>query len=244
MFLDEVRIEVVAGKGGDGVVHFRREKYVPRGGPDGGSGGRGGHVALRVRPTMNGLSWYRDKQRFKAVPGRNGASSNKTGRGGKDLVLPVPPGTVVRSDQGEVLADLTEEGDELVVARGGRGGRGNARCATSRQQTPRVAERGEPGEQRSLQLELRLLGDIGIVGAPNAGKATLVAGLPQARPKTADYPFTTLQPNLGVAEVDGRRLILACIPGLIEGAHAGAGLGDRFLPHIRRTCVFIHFADV
>jgi len=243
MFLDEVKIEVAAGKGGDGVVHFRREKYVPRGGPDGGSGGRGGHIVLQVRPTMNGLSWYRDKQRFKAVPGRNGASSNKTGRGGKDLVLPVPPGTVVRSDQGEVLADLTQEGDELVVARGGRGGRGNARFATSRLQTPRVAERGEPGEQRSLQLELRLLADIGIVGAPNAGKSTLLAALTEARPKTADYPFTTLQPNLGVAEIDGRRLILADIPGLIEGAHAGAGLGDRFLRHIRRTRVLIHLLD-
>lgn len=243
MFLDEVKIEVAAGKGGDGVVHFRREKYVPRGGPDGGDGGRGGHVVLRVRATMNGLSWYRDKQRFKAEPGRNGASSNKSGRGGKDLVLAVPPGTVIRTDQGEVLADLTQEGDELLVARGGRGGRGNARFATSRQQTPRVAERGEPGEQRSLQLELRLLADIGIVGAPNAGKSTLLAALTEARPKTADYPFTTLQPNLGVAEIDGRRLILADIPGLIEGAHTGAGLGDRFLRHIRRTRVLIHLLD-
>ena len=243
MFLDEVKIEVSAGKGGDGVVHFRREKYVPRGGPDGGDGGRGGHVVLRVRPTMNGLSWYRDRQRFQAEPGRNGASSNKSGRRGKDLVLSVPPGTVVRSDQGDVLADLTQDGDELLVAHGGRGGRGNARFATSRQQTPRVAERGEPGEQRSLHLELRLLADIGIVGAPNAGKSTLLAALTEARPKTAAYPFTTLQPNLGVAEVDGRRFILADIPGLIEGAHAGAGLGDRFLRHIRRTGVLIHLLD-
>jgi GTP-binding protein len=243
MFLDEVKIEVSAGKGGDGVVHFRREKYVPRGGPDGGDGGRGGHVVLRVRPTMNGLSWYRDKQRFRADAGRNGASSNKSGRRGKDLMLPVPPGTVVRGDDGDVLADLTRDGDELLVAHGGRGGRGNARFATSRQQTPRVAEKGEPGEQRSLHLELRLLADIGIVGAPNAGKSTLLAALTEARPKTAAYPFTTLQPNLGVAEVDGRRFILADIPGLIEGAHAGAGLGDRFLRHIRRTRVLIHLLD-
>jgi GTP-binding protein len=244
MFQDEVKIEVAAGKGGDGVVHFRREKYVPRGGPDGGDGGRGGHVVLRVRPTMNGLSWYRQKQRFRAEPGRNGASSNKSGRGGKDLFLPVPPGTIVRSDpDGEVLADLTEEGDELRVARGGRGGRGNSHFATSRLQTPRVAERGEPGEQRGLHLELRLLADIGIVGAPNAGKSTLLAALTEARPKTADYPFTTLQPNLGVAEIDGRRFILADIPGLIEGAHDGVGLGDRFLRHIRRTRVLIHLLD-
>jgi GTP-binding protein len=244
MFLDEVKIEVAAGKGGDGVVHFRREKYVPRGGPDGGDGGRGGHVVLRVRPTMHGLNWYREKQRFKAQPGRNGGSSNRSGRRGEDLVLPVPPGTIVRSDPaGEILADLTQEGDELLVARGGRGGRGNARFATSRLQAPRVAERGEPGEQHGLRLELRLLADIGIVGAPNAGKSTLLAALTEARPKIAAYPFTTLQPNLGVAEIDGRRLVLADIPGLIEGAHTGVGLGDQFLRHIRRTRSLIHLLD-
>jgi GTP-binding protein len=244
MFLDEVKIDVAAGKGGDGSVHFRREKYVPRGGPDGGDGGRGGHVILRVRSTMHGMSWYREKHRFRADAGRNGGSSNKSGRQGKDLVLPVPPGTVVRSDPGgEVLADLLEPGDELVAARGGRGGRGNARFATARRQTPRLAERGEPGESRQLHLELRLIADIGIVGAPNAGKSTLLAALTQARPKIAAYPFTTLQPNLGVAEVDGRRLVLADIPGLIEGAHQGVGLGDRFLRHIRRTRSLIHLVD-
>jgi GTP-binding protein len=245
MFLDEVRIRVVAGKGGDGVVHFRREKYVPRGGPDGGDGGRGGHVVLRVRPTMHALTWYRGKSRFSAEAGRNGGSSNKSGRQGKDLVLPVPPGTLVRTDgDGEVLADLTEDGDEVLVARGGRGGRGNARFATSRRQTPRLAERGEPGQERHLYLELRLLADIGIIGAPNAGKSTLLAALTNARPKIADYPFTTLHPNLGVASAaDGRLLVLADIPGLIEGAHQGAGLGDSFLRHIRRTRVLVHLLD-
>jgi GTP-binding protein len=244
MFLDEVNIEVAGGKGGDGLVHFRREKYVPRGGPDGGDGGRGGHVVLRVRPTMHALNWFREKHRFQAEVGKNGGSSNKSGRQGKDLVLPVPPGTIVRSDpEGEILADLTEEGDELLAARGGRGGRGNARFASARRQTPRVAERGEPGAHRRLRLELRLLADIGIVGAPNAGKSTLLAALTEARPKIADYPFTTLQPNLGVAEVDGRRLVLADIPGLIEGAHRGAGLGDVFLRHIRRTRALIHLLD-
>jgi GTP-binding protein len=244
MFLDEVAIEVAAGKGGDGVVHFRREKYVPRGGPDGGDGGRGGHVVLRVRPAMHGLSWYREKHRFKANSGRNGGSSNKSGRHGQDLILPVPAGTLVRSDPGgEILADLTAEGDELLVARGGRGGRGNARFATARRQTPRLAERGEPGEQRRLRLELRLLAEVGIVGAPNSGKSTLLAALTEARPKIGDYPFTTLQPNLGVAEIDGRQVVLADIPGLIEGAHEGAGLGDRFLRHIRRTRSLIHLLD-
>src|SRR3990172_1468547 len=245
MFLDEVKIEVVAGKGGDGIVHFRREKYVPRGGPDGGDGGRGGHVVLRVRPTMHALSWYRGKSRLRAEGGRNGGSSNKTGRQGKDLVLPVPPGTLVRTDgEGEVLADLTQAGDEVLVARGGRGGRGNARFATSRRQTPRLAERGEPGQERHLHLELRLLADIGIIGAPNAGKSTLLAALTNARPKIADYPFTTLHPNLGVASMqDGRLFVLADIPGLIEGAHQGAGLGDTFLRHIRRTRVLVHLLN-
>jgi GTP-binding protein len=244
MFLDEVAIDVAAGKGGDGVVHFRREKYVPRGGPDGGDGGRGGHVVLRVRSTMHGLDWFREKQQFKAEGGRNGGSSNKSGRQGKDLILPVPPGTIVRLlPQGEVLADLTAEGDELLVARGGRGGRGNARFATARRQTPRLAERGEPGQQCRLHLEVRLLADVGIVGAPNAGKSTLLAALTRARPKVGDYPFTTLQPNLGVAEIDGRPLVLADIPGLIQGAHEGAGLGDRFLRHIRRTRSLIHLLD-
>jgi len=245
MFQDEARIEVVAGKGGDGIVHFRREKYVPRGGPDGGDGGRGGHVVLRVRPTIHGLGWYRGKERFRAEAGGKGGSSNKTGRRGKDLILPVPPGTLVRfAPAGDIVADLTDAGDEVIVARGGRGGRGNARFATARRQAPRLAERGEPGEQRTVLLELRLIADIGIIGVPNAGKSTLLAALTRARPKIADYPFTTLSPNLGVVELDdGRRLILADIPGLIEGAHRGAGLGDAFLRHIRRTRALIHLLN-
>jgi GTP-binding protein len=193
---------------------------------------------------MHALSWYRGKPSFRAEVGRNGGSANKTGRQGKDLVLPVPPGTIVRSEAGEILADLTEPGEEVLVARGGRGGRGNARFATSRRQTPRLAERGEPGDERQLHLELRLLADVGIIGAPNAGKSTLLSALTHARPKIADYPFTTLHPNLGVADTsDGRVVVLADIPGLIEGAHQGAGLGDAFLRHIRRTRVLIHLLD-
>lgn len=245
MFLDEAHIHVTAGKGGDGIVHFRREKYVPRGGPDGGDGGRGGHVVLRVRPTMHGLTSFREKQRFRAKPGGKGGPSKRSGRQGEDLVLAVPPGTLVRSEpDGELLADLVEPGDEVLVARGGRGGRGNSRFATSRRQAPRLAERGEPGEERRLHLELRLIADVGIVGVPNAGKSTLLAALTEARPKIADYPFTTLQPNLGVAVLpSGDTLVLADIPGLIEGAHRGVGLGDAFLRHIRRTRVLIHLLD-
>lgn len=245
MFLDEVVIKVAAGKGGDGMVHFRREKYVPRGGPDGGDGGRGGHVVLRVKRSLHGLDAYRQKKRFQAEPGRNGGAAKRSGRAGHDLILPVPPGTLVRDEaSGEVLADLTGDGDEVLVARGGRGGRGNARFATSRRQTPRLAERGEPGQALGLRLELRLIADVGIVGVPNAGKSTLLAALTRARPKTGAYPFTTLQPNLGVASLDdGRDLILADIPGLIEGAHQGVGLGDAFLRHIRRTRALIHLLD-
>jgi GTP-binding protein len=245
MFLDEVHITVRAGKGGDGVVHFRREKYVPRGGPDGGDGGRGGHVILRVRPSMHGLTWFREKKRFAAKAGGKGGASNRTGRQGADLVLPVPPGTLVREEaDGALLADLTEPGDEILIARGGRGGKGNARFANSRRQAPRLAERGEPGEERRIHLELRLIADIGIVGAPNAGKSTLLAALTEARPKVAPYPFTTLEPNLGVATKDnGEPLVLADIPGLIAGAHDGVGLGDAFLRHIQRTRVLIHLLD-
>ncbi len=245
MFLDDVLIDVTGGQGGDGIVHFRREKYVPRGGPDGGDGGRGGHVVLRVSSGSHGLNWYRQKKRFRGEPGKNGGPSKRSGRAGRDLILPVPPGTIVRDRaRNDVLGDLTAVGDELVVARGGKGGKGNARFASSRRQTPRLAERGEPGEQLELRLELRLIADIGIVGVPNAGKSTLLAALTRARPKTGDYPFTTLQPNLGVISLDdGRDLTLADIPGLIEGAHRGAGLGDAFLRHIRRTRALIHLLD-
>jgi GTP-binding protein len=246
MFLDEARIHVEAGRGGDGAVHFRREKYVPRGGPDGGDGGRGGHVILEVTPHLDTLADFRHQLRFSADSGRPGGSSRKTGADASDQVIRVPPGTIVRDDaKGDVLADLTLQGETFLAARGGRGGKGNARYATSRNQAPRMAERGEPGESRWLRLELRLVADIGIVGLPNAGKSTLLAAVTRARPKIADYPFTTLSPNLGVAEVDDgtRTIVLADIPGLVEGAHRGVGLGDSFLRHVGRTKALIHLID-
>lgn len=245
MFIDEVRIEVKSGQGGDGVVHFRREKYVPRGGPDGGDGGKGGDVVLYVDKRQNTLSNFRHSRQFRAVDGRNGGTSNKTGRSGDDVMIPVPPGTIIRDEvSGLLMGDLIEPEQRLIVCRGGRGGRGNARYATARNQTPRMAEKGAPGEERVLQLELRLLADVGIIGVPNAGKSTLLAAVTNAKPKIADYPFTTLQPNLGVARLDDEtELIMADIPGLIEGAHTGAGLGSTFLRHIQRTRVLIHLLD-
>jgi GTP-binding protein len=245
MFIDQVVIQVASGKGGDGVVHFRREKYVPFGGPDGGDGGRGGDVILQVNPKLNTLAAFQHQRQFKAADGRNGGGKNQTGRSGADLIIQVPPGTVVfDEDTGNVLGDLVGEGQQLIVCKGGRGGRGNARFATARDQAPRQAEKGEPGQARSLRLELRLIADVGIVGVPNAGKSTLLARITNARPKIAPYPFTTLVPNLGVAYLDDEAtLILADIPGLIEGAHLGVGLGHEFLRHIQRTRVLIHLLD-
>ena len=245
MFIDEVRIEVESGKGGDGAVHFRREKYVPFGGPDGGDGGRGGDVLLVVKPILNTLSHFHHQSKFSAQDGAAGAKQNMTGRSGQHLVLDVPPGTLVYdAESGDTLGDLTEPGQELRVAKGGRGGKGNARYATATNQAPRIGERGEPGQTRALRLELKLIADVGIVGAPNAGKSTLLASTTRARPKIGDYPFTTLEPNLGVAELDDETvLVLADIPGLIEGAHRGIGLGHDFLRHIQRTRVLIHLLD-
>lgn len=245
MFFDEARIFVASGRGGDGVVHFRREKHIPRGGPDGGDGGRGGNVILEVSPTLNTLSVFRHQRHFSAKDGNRGGSNNKTGRKGADKLILVPPGTIVRDDAtGEILGDLVLPAQRLIVSRSGRGGRGNARFATSRNQAPRVAEKGEPGHERWLQLELRLIADIGIIGVPNAGKSTLLAAVTNARPKIAAYPFTTLQPNLGVVDLDKEiSLVLADIPGLIEGAHEGAGLGFAFLRHIQRTRILIHLID-
>jgi GTP-binding protein len=245
MFLDEVKIFVASGKGGDGIVHFRREKYVPQGGPDGGDGGDGGNVVLEALSTLSTLSKFRHQKRFVAQEGKRGGGSNKTGARGKEVVIQVPCGTIVYDDQsGDILADLVEHGERIVLLRGGKAGKGNARFATSRNQAPRMAERGEPGEERWLKLELRLIADVGIVGMPNAGKSTLLAAVTNARPKIAAYPFTTLQPNLGVADLDvDAQLVLADIPGLIEGAHEGVGMGFAFLRHIQRTRVLIHVID-
>lgn len=245
MFIDEAEIEVKSGRGGDGMVHFRREKYVPRGGPDGGDGGRGGDVVLEVRPTLNTLAAFRHTTRYAAEDGKGGGSQNRTGRGAEDLVIPVPPGTVVYdAATGDLLGDLTRPGQRLAVCKGGRGGRGNTHFKSSINQVPRTAERGEPGEEKRLRLELKLIADIGIVGVPNAGKSTLLSALTNARPKIADYPFTTIEPNLGIANLDEETtVILADIPGLIEGASHGAGLGFEFLRHVARTRVLIHLLD-
>ncbi|MDX9851372.1 MAG: GTPase ObgE [Anaerolineaceae bacterium] len=245
MFIDKAKIFVASGKGGDGAVHFRREKYVPRGGPDGGDGGRGGDVVLRVKHTMNTLHSFQFNQKFAASPGGNGAKQKMTGRSANTLYIDVPPGTLVYDDDtGELLGDLLERDQELLICKGGRGGKGNVHFVSARHQVPRVGEKGEPGEEKSLRLELKLIADVGIVGVPNAGKSSFLAAVSNATPKIADYPFTTLEPNLGVVNLDmDHSLVLADIPGLIEGAHLGAGLGDAFLRHIQRTKVLIHMLD-
>jgi GTP-binding protein len=244
LFFDEATIDVKGGDGGNGVVAFRREKYVPRGGPSGGSGGRGGDVILEVEPRLNTLIAFRRRKHFQAERGEHGSGKDQNGRAGNDVIIRVPPGTIVHTaETGEILSDLLESGQQFIVAHGGRGGRGNGAFASSTNRAPRFSEKGDPGEQRRVRLELKLIADIGIIGEPNAGKSTLLAAVTAARPKIADYPFTTLAPNLGVAEVDEHTLVLADIPGLIEGAHAGAGLGDRFLRHIERTRVVIHLID-
>lgn len=245
MFIDQVEIEVKSGKGGDGMVHFRREKYIPRGGPDGGDGGRGGDVILEVISTINTLSAFRQNRNFKAKDGTNGGSQKRHGKAGESLVLPVPPGTMV-FDMAEdnLIGDLTSSGQRLIVCKGGRGGRGNTHFKNSINQVPRTAEKGEPGEEKRLRLDLRLIADIGIIGFPNAGKSTLLSALTNAKPRIAPYPFTTLEPNLGVAIVDEKTaVIIADIPGLIEGASQGAGLGYAFLRHISRTKILIHLLD-
>ena len=245
MFIDQVNIHVKSGKGGDGMVHFRREKFVPLGGPDGGDGGKGGDVIFEVKPTLNTLSAFRQNEKFAAQPGKNGGGSQMTGRGAEDLIISVPPGTVIYdAETGALLGDLTDPGQRLTVCKGGRGGRGNQHFVNSRNQAPRTAERGEPHEEKSLRLELKLIADIGIIGLPNAGKSTLLSVLTNAKPKIGAYPFTTLEPNLGVANIDDdTTVVMADIPGLIEGAAEGAGLGHDFLRHIQRTRVLIHMID-
>ncbi len=246
MFIDDVTITVRAGNGGNGCLAFRREKYVPRGGPSGGDGGRGGDVILVANPHYNTLLHFRYNPEHKAERGRHGEGSNRKGRDGASIEVPTPVGTTVYdSETGEMLHDFTQAGDRFTAAKGGRGGRGNARFATSTHQAPTEHEAGFPGEERRLHLKLKLLADVGLVGFPNAGKSTLIASISAARPKIADYPFTTLEPNLGVVSADGdRSFVVADIPGLIEGAHLGHGLGVQFLRHIERTRVLAHLVDV
>jgi GTPase len=258
MFVDEAKIYVKAGDGGNGCVAFRREKYVPRGGPSGGDGGSGGNVILEATQHDNTLLRYRFNREFRADRGRHGEGSNRTGHSGADMILTVPAGTaIIDEESGERLADLTRPGQRVTVARGGRGGRGNQHFAKPWHQAPRESEEGQPGEEHHLRLELRLLADVGLVGFPNAGKSTLISRISAARPKIADYPFTTLEPNLGVVSAElsagaaggtghrdlGRTFVVADLPGLIEGANQGVGLGTRFLRHIERTRLLAHLVD-
>jgi GTP-binding protein len=254
VFVDEAKILVKAGNGGNGCVAFRREKYVPRGGPSGGDGGHGGSIYLEANPNDNTLLRYRYNREFKADRGRHGEGSNCTGHSGEDMILQVPVGTLAYDEQtGETIADLAVPGQRVLIAQGGRGGRGNQNFAKPWHQAPREHEDGFPGEERHLRLELKLLADVGLVGFPNAGKSTLISVISAARPKIANYPFTTLEPNLGVVNADGgtgghgtelgRTFVVADLPGLIEGAHLGAGLGIRFLRHVERTRLIVHLID-
>ena len=249
MFIDEAKIRVKAGDGGNGCLAFRREKFVPRGGPSGGDGGKGGDIIMESSERHNTLVHFRFNPEYKAQRGRHGEGSNRTGREGTDIILKVPVGTILYdADTGEKIHDFSRPDERIVVAQGGRGGRGNARFATSTHQAPREHEDGRPGEDRVFRLELKLLADVGLVGFPNVGKSTLISRISAARPKIADYPFTTLQPNLGVVAVgqppEERSFVVADIPGLIEGAHSGAGLGIQFLRHIERTRLLVHLVDV
>lgn len=244
MFVDEVTISVEAGRGGNGSVAFRREKYVPNGGPAGGDGGRGGDIIFVVDPGLNTLMDFRHHRSFRAQDGEPGGNNRRHGKDGEDLTVKVPPGTLVARENGEVLADLLYPGDSAIIAQGGRGGKGNTHFVSSTHRAPKVAERGEPGEAFSVRLELNLLADVGLVGFPNAGKSTLISVVSAARPKIADYPFTTLVPNLGVVGDYGDPFVVADVPGLIEGAHTGLGLGDTFLRHLKRTRILLHLVDM
>ncbi|MAU11284.1 MAG: GTPase ObgE [Anaerolineaceae bacterium] len=244
MLVDQAKIYVRSGDGGDGMVAFRREKYIPRGGPAGGDGGRGGDVILHVNPKLSTLQSFKKKVHFKAEPGVRGGSSNKTGANGDHLYIEVPPGTLVRdADTNQLLVDLVEPDETFVIAEGGRGGHGNTHFKSSSNKAPRVAEKGAPGKEMWITLELKLIADVGIVGVPNAGKSTLLSVISNAKPKIAAYPFTTLEPNLGVVTYDDQELVFADIPGLIEGAHMGVGLGHSFLRHVQRTRMLLHVLD-
>ena len=244
MLVDEAKIFVASGKGGDGIVAFRREKYVARGGPSGGNGGRGGDVVLKADANLNTLYYFRNHVHFKAKSGGKGGSSNKTGADADSLIVRVPPGTVARdAASGGLIADITRADDEVIVAQGGRGGRGNAHFKSAANQAPRMAEKGAPGLERWITLELKMIADVALVGMPNAGKSTLLAVVSNAKPKIAEYPFTTLEPNLGAVVYDNLDLIFADIPGLIEGAHLGVGLGHAFLRHVQRTDIIVHILD-
>jgi GTP-binding protein len=243
-FLDTAKVYVRSGDGGNGCVSFRREKFIEFGGPDGGDGGKGGDVILECVANLNTLLDYRYQQHFKAKKGGNGMGQNRSGADGADVVLKLPPGTqIFAEDEETLIADLTKPGDRVVLLRGGNGGFGNARFKSSTNQAPRRANPGQPGEEMTIWLRLKLIADAGLVGLPNAGKSTFLAAVSAAKPKIADYPFTTLHPNLGVVRVDGTDFVLADIPGLIEGAHEGAGIGDRFLGHVERCAVLLHLVD-
>jgi len=243
MFVDQAKIKIAAGNGGNGIMSFRRERYIDRGGPDGGDGGRGGDVIARVKDSIHGLADYRNVKTIKAETGQSGGGQNKHGRNGSDKVIFVPKGTII-TEGDRIVADLRSYDDEAVIAKGGDGGFGNAHFKSSVRQAPKIAERGEPGEVLELRLELKLIADVGLVGLPNAGKSTFLSIVSNARPKIANYPFTTLVPNLGIADIYGDSLVIADIPGLIEGASEGKGLGDDFLRHVERTAVLVHLIDI
>ncbi|MCY4644198.1 MAG: GTPase ObgE [Bacteriovoracales bacterium] len=244
-FIDEVDIQVRSGKGGDGCVSFRREKFIPKGGPDGGHGGQGGHVLIRSDGGINTLAHYRGAKHFKAQDGDSGSGREKNGRAGRDMVLKVPVGTLIRTLEGrQIIADLREEEQEVLIVRGGRGGLGNSHFKTSTNRSPRYAQKGGEGVELNLRMELKLLADLALVGMPNAGKSTLISTVSGARPKVADYPFTTLAPQLGVVEIGEKSLVLADIPGLVERAHRGKGLGIHFLKHIERAKALVHLVDL
>lgn len=245
MFVDKVQVKIKAGDGGDGIVSFRHEKFIEKGGPDGGDGGDGGDVLLRATRNQNTLAKFRYQKLLTAESGKPGGKAKKHGKSGQDLVVDVPIGTVVLDEQDQVVADLTQDGQQAVIAKGGKGGYGNAHFTSSRRQAPRVAEKGEKGERLTAVLELKMIADVGLVGLPNAGKSTMLAAISNARPEIANYPFTTLSPNLGMVDIDRQTsLLFADIPGLIEGASAGKGLGDEFLRHVERTAVLIHLIDI